>query len=90
MATNLQRKYSEFGCKYKREVKMLTIHQGEQKNGRIKLTTDKDCLPPDVFRYSLRVFASMEEVKTAAAKFEDRGFRVCIDTEDCFYETDAE
>jgi hypothetical protein len=69
---------------------MLTIFVGEQRNGRIKLTTDRDTLSPDVIRFSERVFPSMQEVKTAAAKLEDRGFRVCIDADDCFYETPAD
>ena len=66
---------------------MITIYQGEQRNGRIKLTSDKDCLSPDIIRFTERVFVNMEQVKTTAAQFENRGFRVCIDTEDCFYET---
>ena len=66
---------------------MLTIFVGEQRNGRVKFTSDRDCLAADVIRVSQRVFPSLEDVKTAAAKLEDRGFRVCIDTEECFYET---
>jgi hypothetical protein len=69
---------------------MITIFQGEQRNGRMKYTTDRDCLAPDVIRVTERVFPSMQDVKTVAAKLEDRGFRVCIDTEDCFYETPAD
>jgi hypothetical protein len=66
---------------------VLTIFIGESRNGRVKLTSDRDCLPPDIIRFSERVFPTMQDVKTAAAKLEDRGFHVCIDTEDCFYET---
>jgi hypothetical protein len=66
---------------------MITLYCGEQRNGRVKFTSDRDCLAPDVVRVSERVFPSMEDVKTAAAKLEDRGFRVCIDTGECFYET---
>ena len=66
---------------------MITIFEGEQRGGRTKFTTDRDCLAPDIIRFQVRVFPSMEDVKTAAAKLEDRGFRVCIDTDDCFYET---
>ena len=66
---------------------MITLFVGEQRNGRIKFTSDRDCLAPDIIRFSERVFPSMEDVKTSAAKLEDRGFRVCIDTEDEFYET---
>ena len=66
---------------------MLTIFVGEHRNGRIKFTSDRDCLAPEIIRFTERVFPSLQDVKTAAAKLEDRGFRVCIDTEDCLYET---
>jgi len=66
---------------------MVTLFVGEHRNGRVKFTSDRDCLSPDIIRFSERVFVDMEQVKTSAAKLEDRGFRVCIDTEDCFYET---
>jgi hypothetical protein len=66
---------------------MITLYIGEQRNGRIKFTSDKDCLAPDIIRFTERVFPTMQDVKTAAAQFENRGFRVCIDTDDCFYET---
>jgi len=66
---------------------MITIFVGEQRGGRTKFTTDRDCLAPDIIRFSERVFPSMQDVKTATAKLEDRGLRVCIDTEDEFYET---
>lgn len=69
---------------------MITLYCGEQRNGRVKFTSDRDCLSPDVIRFSERVFPSMADVKTAAARLEDRGFRVCIDTDDCFYETPAD
>ena len=31
---------------------MITIYASEQRGGRIKMTTDKDCLPPDAIRVS--------------------------------------
>jgi len=66
---------------------MITIYVGEERDGRTKFTTDRDCLSPQIIRFDERVFPNLEAVKTAAAKLEDRGFAVCIDTEDCFYET---
>lgn len=69
---------------------MLTIYVGEERGGRFKFTTDKDTLSPQIIRFSERVFPNMEAVKTEAAKLEDRGFKVCIDTQDCFYESPAE
>lgn len=66
---------------------MLTIFMGEQRGGRTKFTSDRDCLAPNIIRFEERVFPNMEAVKTVAAMLENRGFRVCIDTDDCFYET---
>lgn len=66
---------------------MITIYVGEQRGGRIKFTSDRDCLSPDIIRFDERVFANIEAVQDVAAKLEDRGFRVCIDTKYFFYET---
>jgi hypothetical protein len=66
---------------------MLTIFVGEQRNGRIKLTSDRDCLAPDIIRFSERVFVDLDHVKASASALEDRGFHVCVDTADYFYET---
>ena len=68
---------------------MISIYQSEQRNGRIKFSDDVDTLPPDAIRVQSRVFPNMQEVKTLAASFEDRGFTVCIDTYDCEYETES-
>ena len=31
---------------------MITVYASEQRGGRIKITTDRDCLPPDAIRVS--------------------------------------
>jgi hypothetical protein len=68
---------------------MLTIYQGEQRNGRIKFTTDRDCLAPDLIRFEIRYFPCLTDLQSTAMQLEARGFRVCIDTEELFYETAA-
>lgn len=65
---------------------MITIYQAEQKNGRIKLADDLDCLPPDAMRIEKRVFVDLDHIKAVTASLEDRGFTVCVDTSDYFYE----
>jgi len=65
---------------------MITIFQGEQRNGRMKYTTDRDCLAPNVIRVTERVFPSMDAVMLEARSLELRGWKVCVDTEDTFYE----
>lgn len=66
---------------------MITIFQGEQRNGRVKFTTDRDCLAPDIIRFSERVLPDLAAVYAEAKALELRGFTVCIDTEKLFYET---
>ncbi len=60
---------------------MLTIYFGEQRDGRVKLTSDRDCLPPDIIRFSERVFPDYDSVLAVAEKMWLRGFTVCVDTE---------
>jgi len=66
---------------------VITVYIGEQRGGRVKLTTDRDCLSPDIIRFSERVFANEEDVIRSAKALESRGFRVCVDTLETFYET---
>jgi hypothetical protein len=66
---------------------MLTMFVGECRGGYVKITSDRDCLPPEIIRFDKRVFVDMEHVKTSVAKLEGRGFRVCVDTLEYFYET---
>jgi hypothetical protein len=66
---------------------MLTIHQGEERNGRIKYSDDVDCLSCETMRYTLRVFPCFTDVMAEAHRMESRGFTVCVDTFDYFYET---
>ena len=66
---------------------MITVYEGEQAKGRIKFTTDRDCLPADAIRVSVRYFPSIDAVYEEALMLERRGFNVCIDTEEGLYET---
>jgi hypothetical protein len=60
---------------------MITYHVGESRNGRIKFTTDVDCLSPDIIRYSTQVFPDRNAVLDQAGILVTRGFDVCIDDE---------
>lgn len=66
---------------------MLTIFVGEQRNGRVKFTTDRDCLAPDIIRFSTYVVPDLDALMGYAKAFEKRGFKVCVDTEETFYES---
>lgn len=69
---------------------MITVYTGEQRNGRMKYTSDRDCLSPDITRFNVRYFPSDAEVFEEALKLERRGWRVCIDLggNSRFYETE--
>lgn len=60
---------------------MLTIYAAEQRGGRIVMSTDRDCLPPDCIRTSTRVFPDYESVLATAEMYWHRGFQVSVDTE---------
>ena len=67
---------------------MIIVHCGYQERGRrIKLTSDRDCLPADISHYGQRVLPDIEAVKACVATLECAGFAVCADFEDWFYET---
>ena len=66
----------------------MTIYIGEQRNGRIKFTDDKDCLAPDIIRFEERTFVDNYDLTSAAFAYERRGFQVCIDTAFVSYETE--
>ena len=79
---------------------MLNIYQGEQRDGRMKFTSDVDCLPADIIRMETRVFDSLDSLIREALRLELSGWTVCVDvqgfTDECgnlceyFYETDGE
>lgn len=48
---------------------------------RIKITTDKDCLPPDALRVVVREFPNYESILETAEMYHARGYEVCVDTE---------
>lgn len=60
---------------------MITVYASEQRNGRIKITTDKDCLPPDAIRTSERIFPDYDSILACAEAYWSRGYEVCVDTE---------
>lgn len=60
---------------------MITIYASEQSGGRLKLTTDRDCLPPDAIRTATHVFPDYDSVLACAEAYWARGFEVCVDTE---------
>ena len=66
---------------------MQTIFAGECRDGYLKLTSDRDCLPCDIIRFSEHVVVDDADLLTKAKLLEQRGFRVCVDTETVFYET---
>ena len=66
---------------------MITLFEGEERNGRIKLTDDRDCLSPEIIRLAMRMFSSKREVMDHVRAMERRHFCVCLDTSDMFYET---
>lgn len=68
---------------------MQTIYVSEDKlngNPRIKMTDDRDCIPPDAMRIETRTFASDADIFRAGFTYQKRGFNVCIDTAtiDCY------
>jgi len=69
---------------------VITVYRGEQRRGRVKFTTDRDCLAPDIIRFDVLVFPSLNEVMEQAALLESRGYLVCVDTEEGIYETGNE
>lgn len=66
---------------------MMMVYVGEQHNGRIKFTDDKDTLAADLFRVEQRTFVDLEHLQAVAAVLEDRGWHVCVDTDSYFYES---
>lgn len=66
---------------------MLTVYQAEQGQGRIKFSDELDCLPANAMRVEKRVFVDMDHLKATVASLEDRGFTVCVDLGEYFYET---
>lgn len=65
---------------------MITIFASEQRGGRIKMATDKDCLPPDAIRVSTRVFPDEDSIMATAEMYHARGFSVCVDLGHVHYE----
>ena len=58
---------------------MITVYCSEQRGGRIKIATDRDCLPADAIRTSTQVFPDKDSVLASAEMYWNRGFEVCVD-----------
>jgi len=65
---------------------MITIYASEQRGGRIKMVTDRDCLPPDAIRTSTVYFPDEDSIMATAEMYHARGFSVCVDLGHKFYE----
>lgn len=62
------------------ELVMFHCYIGEERNGRVTFTTDKDCLSPDIIRFDERVFASERDMLESANAFRNRGYVVSVNT----------
>jgi hypothetical protein len=67
---------------------------GKEKNGRIKFTTDMDCLSPQIVTFKKAQYnddadliATIREICRADVEF--RNINICIDTEKTFLEDTA-
>lgn len=59
----------------------ITVFASLQRSGRIKITTDRDCLPPDALRVETYVFPDYDSILETAEKYWSKGHEVCVDTE---------
>ena len=69
---------------------MISVFVGEERGGHIKLTTDRDCLSPEIIRFDERMVPSSEFIPRLLLckdAYEQRHFTVTIDTLELFYET---
>ena len=66
---------------------MQTIYSGESRGGYVKLTSDRDCLSCEIIRFGEHVVVDDADLMAKARLLEQRGFKVCVDTETVFYET---
>jgi hypothetical protein len=67
----------------------LFLHVGYNDHDKsVKMTSDKDCLPPDITYYRTAEFTGMDDLKSKVKELE-KYYTVCIDTEYYFYETEV-
>lgn len=59
-------------------------------NKCVTFSDDKDCLPCEITKYRLSEFSNMSEFWNKVYSIEDVGYIVCVNTVDCFYESDNE
>lgn len=60
---------------------MITVYVAERRGGWLKLSTDRDTLPPDAIRTETRVFPDYDSILETAELYWNRGFQVTVDTE---------
>lgn len=65
-------------------MQMFHAYIGEERDGRIKITTDKDCLSPELIRLDERVFPTETELLSCAMGYRARGYKVWVDTGSIF------
>lgn len=63
---------------------MFHVYIGELRGGRIKITSDRDCLSPALIRFDERVFATEKDMLDCAMSYRNRGYKVCVDTAGIF------
>lgn len=69
---------------------MITVYVAEQRNGGIKIATDRDCLPADAIRTATCVFDSEDSIMASAEMYWHRGFNVSVDLGTTNYEYETE
>lgn len=65
-------------------VRFIHAYIGEMREGKIKITTDRDCLSTDLIRLDERVFASEKDMLDCAMAYRGRGYKVCVATGSIF------
>ena len=59
----------------------MIYHIGQEKGGRIKFTTDVDCLSPQIVKYTKKNFQNRGEVLLLAEQLWKQGHETCVDDE---------
>ena len=58
-----------------------------KKEKRVKVTDDKDCLSPDINFFDVFDQPRPKDIISRAKNLEKKGWKVCLDFSDLFYET---
>ena len=65
-------------------MEMFHAYIGELRGGKVKITTDRDCLSADLISFDERVFATERDMLDCAMAFRNRGYQVSVDTDTIF------